>query len=74
MRETTVLEKPISPAAMRMRLSRGRRANGLRCVMLEIRESEIDGLIARRLLADDRRNDIRAIVQALYVLLDRVLE
>jgi hypothetical protein len=72
MSEQLATEKLVSPAAKRMRLTRQRRANGLRCVTLEIRDSEIDALVARGLLAD--RNDPEAIVQSLYVLLDRVLE
>jgi hypothetical protein len=66
-------EKPLSPAAERMRLTRQRRAHGLRCITLEIRNTEIDALIARRLLACDQRNDPVAIAKALYVVLERAL-
>jgi predicted N-formylglutamate amidohydrolase len=63
--------KPVSAAAQRMRLTRHRRANGLRCVILEIRDTEIDALIARGLLPRDKRNSKIAISSALYEILDQ---
>jgi hypothetical protein len=36
-----------SPAAARMRLHRDRRRRGLRCLTIELRETEIDVLIGR---------------------------
>ena len=39
-----------SPAVERMRLHRQRRRLGLRCLVVELRETEIDELIRRRLL------------------------
>jgi len=38
-----------SPAAERMRLYRERRRSGLRCLLIELRETEIDALIRRGL-------------------------
>ena len=49
----------ISPAAERMRRHRQRRRDGLRCLNVELRETEIDTLIGRRLL-NAKRVTIRA--------------
>ena len=67
------VEKPLSPAARQMRETRRRRADGLRCVILEIRDTEIDALIARGLLPRDKRNSKIAISSALYEILDQAL-
>ncbi len=56
-----------------MRLARKRRAEGLRCVILEIRDTEIEALIARGLLPSDKRNSKTAISLALYEILDQAL-
>ena len=55
-----------SPAAERMRLHRERKKNGMRCVMIELRETEIDALIKRKLLNAEMRDDPEAIIEALY--------
>ena len=39
-----------SPAAERMRLHRERRRRGLRCLVIELRETEVDALIRGGLL------------------------
>jgi hypothetical protein len=39
----------LSPAAARMRLHRDRRRRGLRCLTIELRETEIDVLIWERI-------------------------
>ncbi len=39
-----------SAAAERMRLHRERKKNGMRCVMIELRETEIEALIQKQLL------------------------
>jgi hypothetical protein len=62
-----------SPAAERMRLHRERKKNGMRCVMIELRETEIDALIRKGFLKADMRNDAETIVDALYAYLDREL-
>lgn len=56
-----------------MKLFRERRKDGLRCVMIEIRNEEIEGLVQRRLLNDVARNDREAIKAALYRHLDATL-
>jgi hypothetical protein len=59
-----------SSAAERMRISRQRRRDGLRCVMIELRETEISELVRRGYLSEDGRNDPNAIRTALYWFLD----
>ena len=62
-----------SAAAERMRQHRERRRQGLRCLMIELRETEIDALVAMGLLRTEMRNDASAIIDALYTFLDRTL-
>ena len=62
-----------SPAAERMRRHRERRREGLRCVTVELRETEIDALVQKGLLKTDARNDTRAVREALYQYFDRTL-
>jgi hypothetical protein len=66
----TISAEPVnrSPAAERMRRHRERRRDGLRCLTIELRETESKGL-----LKVDARNDLRAIREALYAYLDRTL-
>ena len=52
--------------AQRMRRHRERQRQHLRCLMVELREGEIEGLIQRGWLARDRRTDRAAIRTALY--------
>jgi hypothetical protein len=63
-----------SPAAERMRLHRERRRKGLRCLTIELRETEIDALIRKGMLKTDARNDPDAILNALYAHLDHTLD
>ena len=63
-----------SPAAERMRLHRERKRYGLRCLMIELRETEIDTLIKKQLLKGEMRNDTSAIIDALYSFLERELD
>jgi hypothetical protein len=63
----------LTPAAVRMRLYRDRRRKNLRCVSIELRETEIDELIRRGFLKSETRNDRSAIIKALYSHLDRTL-
>jgi hypothetical protein len=60
-------------AAERMRRHRQRRRDGLRCLVIELRETEIDALIRKRLLKPETRNDTSAIIDALYAHLDHTL-
>ena len=62
-----------SPAAERMRRHRERRRDGLRCVLIELRETEIDVLVHKGLLKSETRNDPSAVIEALYAFLDRTL-
>jgi hypothetical protein len=59
-----------SPAAERMRRHRERRRDGLRCVTIELRETEIDVLIQKGLLNADARNNARSVREALYQYFD----
>ena len=52
--------------AERMRRYRRRRQKGMRCVTIELRETEIDALIRRGRLAPDSRADLAAVRKALY--------
>ena len=61
-------------AATRMRYHRERRREGLRCITIELRETEIDELIRRKLLQADARNDAYAIREALHMHFDRTLD
>ena len=63
-----------SPAAERMRLHRERKKNGMRCVMIELRETEIDVLIRKGFLTADTRNDTSEIIDAIYAYFDRELK
>ena len=56
-----------------MRLHRARRSAGLRCLTLEVRDSEIAAFIRKGLLRPDSRQDNAAVCNALYSLLDRHL-
>jgi hypothetical protein len=63
----------LSPAAMRMRRSRERRRDGLRCLLVEIRATEINALVRRGFLKRDARNEQNAIVEGLYRFLEHSL-
>lgn len=60
----------LSPGAERMRLSRKRRRRGLSCIKVQLRRSEVDGLIACKLLEPTQREDRSAIAAALHRYLD----
>jgi hypothetical protein len=62
-----------SAAADRMRRHRQRRRDGLRCLMIELRETEIDALIRNGLLPPENRHDYESVQSALYVFLDHAL-
>jgi hypothetical protein len=61
-------------AAERMRRHRQRRRDGLRCLIIELRETEIDALIHKGLLNPETRNDTSAIIDALYAHLESTLD
>ena len=60
-------------AAARIRLHRERRRCGLRCLMIELRETEVDALIRGGLLEQETRNDRNAVLTALYGHFSRTL-
>jgi hypothetical protein len=62
-----------STAAERMRRHRERRRDGLRCLTIELRETEIDALARNGFLKADTRNDPYAIEMALYEFIERAL-
>jgi hypothetical protein len=55
-----------SPAAERMQRHRERKKNGMQCVMVEMRNEEIEALIQKQLLKSELRKDHEAIADALY--------
>ena len=57
-----------------MRRHRQRRRDGFRCLIIELRETEIDALIHKGLLKSETRNDLNAIIEALYAHLDNTLD
>jgi hypothetical protein len=73
---TAPTPKPAIPsaAAERMRRHRERRRDGLRCLTIELRETEIDALVRMGLLKSEMRNDANAIIEALYAHFDRTLD
>ena len=62
-----------SPGAVRMARHRRRRKDGLRCLTIELRETEIDALVRGGRLATDQRGDRTAVTQALYKFLEDTL-
>jgi hypothetical protein len=62
-----------STSALRMARHRDRRRKGLRCITIELRESEIEALIRRGWLYHDARADVAALRKALYDFLDNQL-
>jgi hypothetical protein len=60
-------------SARRMRLHRARREKGLRCLTVELREREVEALVAKGLLPSASRGDSAAIRKALYAYLDGTL-
>ena len=60
-------------AAERMRRHRERQRNGLRCLTIELRDTEVDALIHKGLLKAEMRNDSFAIIEALYGHLNHTL-
>ena len=66
-------EPSLSASAFRMRKHRERRWRNLRCVMVELREREIDTLIRRAGLPPEDRADHAAIRRALYGFFDNHL-
>ena len=57
-------------AAERMRRHRQRRRDGLRCFIIELRETEVDVLIRKGLLLTENRQDYSSVQSAFYAFLD----
>jgi hypothetical protein len=55
-----------SAAARRMRHHRWRRRQGLRCLIVDLHDSEIDALVRTGLLQAEKRSSASAIREALY--------
>jgi hypothetical protein len=70
---TDAPEPSISPAASRMRRHRQRRRDGFLCVVVELRETEVDALVDKGLLKPDTRHSKNAIINALHAFLDLAL-
>ena len=64
---------PRSLAAERMRRHRQRKRNSMRCLTIELRETEIETLVRQGLLPTEMRNDPQAVSRALYRFLDCTL-
>ena len=62
-----------SAAAERMRQHRKRRRQGLRCLMIELHVTEIEGLVGMGLLKAELCDDAEAVSVALYEHLSRTL-
>ena len=56
-----------------MRYHRARRASGLRCITVELRDTEVQEMVRRGLLAPQAATDTVAIRDAVHALLDRHL-
>jgi hypothetical protein len=67
------LAKRRADAAARQRLRKERRRDGLRCVTLEVRETEIGVLVQRGLLDAAGKTDTEQVKMAFYKLLDQAL-
>jgi len=70
----SITAKPLSPGAIRMARSRARRRDGLRSVMIEVRDREIAAFVRGGHLPPDKRDDPKAIALAVHGLLDFVSE
>jgi len=71
---TPPIEPARSAAAQRMRLHRERRRQGLRCLTIQLRETEVDALIDKGMLNAEMRNDPSAVAEALYEHFERTLD
>ena len=63
-----------SAAALRMRRHRERRKDGLRCMTIELRETEVTALVRKGFLEQHACNNRQAVMNAFYGFLDRTLD
>jgi hypothetical protein len=69
---TNIVVAPIS-VADRMRRHRQRRRNGLSCYTVQLRVSEIDELVRRGILQQERRNNPCEVTDAIHRFFDESL-
>jgi hypothetical protein len=72
--DTSVALRSPSKAVLRTRRHRERRKHSLRCLTIELRETEVTALIRKGFLKQDVRNDLRAVKEAFCGFLDRALD
>lgn len=65
--------RDVSDGARRMRITRERRREGMRCFTLEIRNAEIDRLVDLGYLRAADRDDRNQVVQGFYRFFDSAL-
>ncbi|WP_291612757.1 hypothetical protein [Bradyrhizobium sp.] len=70
---TDAARPSISPAAARMRRHRQRQREGMHCLTVQLRETEIDVLIHKGLLKPEMRHSKNAIINALHAFFDHTL-
>lgn len=63
----------VRPSTRRMRLHRERCRDGMRCLMVELHDTEVNALVRIGLLKYETRHDRTAIADALYDHLKRTL-
>ena len=71
-RGTTDRRQP-TDAARRMRLFRDRRRSGMRCITVEVHQSELTWLVQNNLLSPEAIDDPREIADALHTFFDQSL-
>ena len=69
----TTKELPRSASALRMRQHRERRRKRMRCLTIELRDSEIEEVIRRKRLSPEDRNDPGALRRTVHQYLDDTL-
>lgn len=67
------VQSKANAAAARMRRHRKRRRDGLHCLTVELRETEIEALIYKGMLNSATRNSKKAIINALHAYFDITL-
>jgi hypothetical protein len=70
---TDAQETSISSAAARMRRHRKRRRDGLRCLTVQLHETEIEALVHKGLLPFETRHSKNEIIKALHDFFDLTL-
>jgi hypothetical protein len=68
-----IKERPRSSAAIRMERLRQRRRKRMRCLTIELRDSEIEEFIRRKRLSPEDRDDPKALRRTVHQYLDDTL-